>query len=260
MLIHAIRHNFPTNADYNISRAGLDRFCFFHFSAPTSIRLGDQLIRTRPNACILYSPGQPRQVTNYQPSLMNWVHLGTQVEPLLTRYAIPLDRVFYPNDASFIPSILRQMEIEHYTNDPYSQTLIGGYVEEFFIKLSRSVHSDKKQPGISRKEQLRLHRVRELVLLHPEKKWTVAEMASLAALSTSRFHSAYRALFGTTPIRDVMEAKMDYAKTLLLSDPALSIQDIADRLSYKSPYYFITQFKELTGSSPGAYRKNNKIQ
>ena len=83
-------------------------------------------------------------------------------------------------------------------------------------------------------------------------------MAQKAALSPSRFHSVYKTMFGTTPIRDVLEAKIDYAKILLLADDFLSIQDVTDKLGYKSPYYFITQFKAVTGMTPGVYRKKNR--
>ena len=258
MLIHRIRHNFPITSEYNISRTGLDCYCFFHFSAPTNIELDGQLIHTRPNACVLYSPGQHRRVINEQPSLMNWAHMNTDIAALLEKYGIPLNSVFYPGDAAFIPAVFRQIEIEYFSGEAHAERLIDGYVELFLIKLSRCLQHGSKLPRIKKEEQLKIFQLRQSVLSQPEKRWSVEEMAKLVNLSPSRFHSVYKTLFGTTPIRDVVESKMDYAKTLLLSDEFTSIPDVAERLKYQSPYYFITQFKAVTGASPGAYRRKNR--
>lgn len=258
MLIHRIRHNFPITSEYNISRTGLDCYCFFHFSAPTNIELNGQLIHTRSNACVLYSPGQRRRVINEQPSLMNWAHMDTAVAGLLKTYQIPVNCVFYPDDATFIPALFRQIEIEYFSDEPYAETLIDRYLEMFLIKLSRSLLHSAKMPRIKKEEQLKLFQLRQSVLSQPEKRWSVSEMAKQVNLSPSRFHCVYKALFGTTPIRDVVESKMDYAKTLLLSDELTSIADVAEKLKYQSPYYFITQFKAITGESPGAYRRKNR--
>lgn len=258
MYVHRIRHNFPITADYNISRIGIDFYCLFHFSAPVTITIGEQAFRTQSNACILYKPGETRQVMSSQPAMMNWVHLNTNVGQLLERYDIPTSCVFYPSDTSFIPATFRAIEMEYFSGDTHKDTLINCYLEEFLIKLSRAIHCSEKAPEIDSEEQQKLSHVRQMVLSQPGKKWTVAEMAKQATLSPSRFHYVYKNYFGTTPIRDVVEAKMDYAKTLLLAEDFVSIQDVTDKLGYKSPYYFITQFKAVNGITPGAYQKNNR--
>lgn len=258
MLVQRIRHNFPISDEYNISRVGLNCYCFFHFTAPTKIILGKQVIHTRSNACILYAPNTARCVVNYQPCLMNWIHISKDAAPLIEKYSIPLDTVFYPTDISFITTVFRNIEIEYFSNDPHSETLANYYLEEFMIKLNRALQNDRNISQLCAKEQLKLYQVRQAILSSPSKKWTVPEIAKLAALSPSRFHCVYKSLFGTTPIRDILEAKIDYAKTLLLADDYVSIQDVTEKLGYSSPYYFITKFKAITGISPGAYRKSNK--
>lgn len=45
----------------------------------------------------------------------------------------------------------------------------------------------------------------------------------------------------------------------LLSDPTLKIYEIAERMGYKNIIYFNRQFKQITGMTPGEYRKKQKI-
>jgi AraC-like DNA-binding protein len=65
-------------------------------------------------------------------------------------------------------------------------------------------------------------------------------------------------MFGTTPGQDMIRGKMDHAKSLLLVDEYMPLATIAERLGYSSQYHFIRQFKQITGETPGAYRRKNK--
>ena len=51
----------------------------------------------------------------------------------------------------------------------------------------------------------------------------------------------------------INERKVEEAK-LLLADPNLTIQDVADKLNYCSRSYFSEVFKNCTGQWPSAYR------
>ena len=89
-------------------------------------------------------------------------------------------------------------------------------------------------------------------------KWTVEEMAKMASLSPSRFHAVYKLLFGCAPMQDVIRAKMDLAKTILLMEDKPTLSQVAERLGYKNAQHFIVQFKAATGMTPGSYRRNNR--
>jgi YesN/AraC family two-component response regulator len=55
-------------------------------------------------------------------------------------------------------------------------------------------------------------------------------------------------------MNDVICARIDAAKVLLVSSPDTSVTELAEKLGYKNPYHFIRQFKKITGITPGAYR------
>ncbi len=56
-------------------------------------------------------------------------------------------------------------------------------------------------------------------------------------------------------MQDLIDAKIGYAKSLLLSNDQLPLPDVAEKLGYNDQYHFIRQFKAVAGTTPGAYRK-----
>lgn len=56
-------------------------------------------------------------------------------------------------------------------------------------------------------------------------------------------------------MRDLIEARIRYAQSLLLSGSDLPITEVAERSGYADPYHFIRQFKRITGETPAAYRR-----
>ena len=60
---------------------------------------------------------------------------------------------------------------------------------------------------------------------------------------------------GMTMKAYILGQKIEQAK-IFLSTTRMEMQEISDCLSFKSPSYFCTQFKKITGESPLSYRKN----
>ncbi len=227
----------------------------FHFPTPVQIKIEGELIETRPNACILTERGRDRWFYFPEDTSMNWFHTHPEATSLFEKYEIPVNCVFYPKDAGFLGESFRKMRMEFLSEAPHREELMDHYFHEFLIKLSRSLHQDSGQMITSGAERRRLEDLRGRVLSQPEKEWTVESMANSASLSPSRFHAVYKSLFGSSPMNDVICARIDAAKVLLVSRPDASVTELAEKLGYKNPYHFIRQFKQVTGITPGAYRK-----
>lgn len=149
------------------------------------------------------------------------------------------------------------MELELFSENPYKDDLSDSYLREFLIWLFRSTR-DIAPPVTTQSEHAHLKEMRQRVLSNPQQKWTVSQMAELVSLSVSRFHTVYKTLFGTSPMQDLIEAKIEYAKSLLLTHGDLPLPQIAEMLGYNDQYHFIRQFRAETGITPGAYRKMNQ--
>lgn len=259
MIVSLVRHDWPEKAGFNIYRPyGYGQYTFLHFTTNIDFVIDGKTVRARPGACIFFTPDCPQEFFSSQDVIHNWMHSGSELGILLEKYGIEQNKILYPNYTDFISEIFRKIELEFFSSNPHKQELLDTYVKEFIIKFSRALKTENNSKIIHRKCREKLRAVRKEVLSHPEVKWTVEEMARLANLSSSRFHTVYKTLFGTSPMQDVIEAKIGYARSLLLSDEQLTLPVIAERLGYNDHYHFIRQFKGITGITPGVYRKKGE--
>ena len=259
MLINRVRHDWPEKAGFTISRPnGHLSYTFLHFSTTMEFRLHGKLLHANPGACIFFTPGTPQWFHAKQDLTHNWFHATSGLGPMLEEYNIPTDQLLYPVDTAFISSLVGKLEVEYFSEHSFKEDLIEGYLREFLICFSRSLNGDAGSPVSRRKDHEKVRTVRKQILSTPERGWTIAEMAQLASLSPSRFHAVYKSLFGTSPLQDVIEAKIIYAKSLLLSAKEPTLMEIAEKLGYNDQYHFIRQFKSVTGQTPGAYRRSRQ--
>lgn len=88
-----------------------------------------------------------------------------------------------------------------------------------------------------------------------ERNLSLAEIASVAHLSPFHFSRAFKTVTGTAPHRFVVERRVDRAKALL-TDPDISLAEIAAAVGFANQAHFSTMFRRLTGVSPRQYRRN----
>ncbi len=256
MVLHSVRHDWPEKAGFLISRPdGWPQYTFLHFLTPMNLRIGDKLVTTKPDACIIFSPETPQYFYSNQQVLHNWAHFHGDFEKKLQEYDIPTNTLLYPKDTGFISRLFGMLEMEYFSVGSHREALCDALCEEFLVRFSRAIKGEQVTPPADRTERRRLKEVRRHILSHPEKQWTVAEMAALMPLSTSRFHAVYKTLFGSSPMQDVIVSKISHAQSLLLSSPDLAVTQVGEMLGYSDQYHFIRQFKSVTGETPAAFRK-----
>lgn len=259
MEILRIRHDWPEKAGFLISRPnGHSQFTFLHFTTPVSIRINEQTVQAAPGACIFYAPKIPQWFYSEEMLIHNWMHVSADLRELLDTYGIKENVLYYPSNPVFISEIFRKIELEFFSDNPHKELLINCLMQEFLIRFSRSVSSETTTPPVSRNDRIKFRKIRQQVLSQPDKKWTVAQIAALANLSSSRFHAQYKAVFGSSPMQDLIAARVSYGKSLLLSDETMTLPEVAEKLGYNDQFHFIRQFKSVTGLTPGEFRKNNK--
>ncbi|MEJ3747182.1 AraC family transcriptional regulator [Actinomycetes bacterium KLBMP 9797] len=101
-------------------------------------------------------------------------------------------------------------------------------------------------PAIS----MALHRIHR----HPERAWTVENLAKEAGLSRAAFAKRFAVTVGQPPLTYLTWWRMTTAARLLReSDAALST--IAERCGYGSEFAFAKAFKREFGTAPGRYRR-----
>ncbi len=101
-----------------------------------------------------------------------------------------------------------------------------------------------------------LEDMRKLIHAHPEKKWTIDMLAKRMMLSRAYFQRMYKQKFGISVSADIIAARIEKGKQLLLS--GCSIYDTAERCGYSSDVYFMHQFKKETGMTPTEFINESK--
>ena len=211
------------------------------------------MVVTPPGAVIFFAADTPQWLRSPDPLLHDWMHMTGDMEAMLRDVGLAPDRLYFPGNSRFITPILRQIELEVLTDQPHRSELAELKLRELLILLRRSCMG---QEGAERPDSAavkRLRQVRSTVFSQMEKPWTVADMASLAYVSPSRFHALYRAVFGISPMDDLIRARIDTAKNRL-TDTDESVQVLSEQLGYRNVTHFCRQFKALTGLTPSRFR------
>ena len=89
----------------------------------------------------------------------------------------------------------------------------------------------------------------------PERRWTVPELAAIAAMSRSTFMTHFTAMIGMSPGKFVVQLRMELADRML-DEGALGLEQIAHRLNYSSGSAFSRAYRDYAGVPPGARRRN----
>ena len=257
MKLLGIRHDWPEQAGFTISRPqGIENYTFLHFLTPAQITVSGKTLDASPGACIFYSPDTPQWFCATGPLLHNWMHPDPSFRQLLEKYRIPEDTLLYPSNTAFISEVFWEMETEFFSDNPFRQELLESLMDRFLIAFSRSLDHSAPSLHVSSPIRARMSQLRQQILSSSEQRWSVQAMAKQVGFSISRFHTLYKALFGSSPMQDLITARISRAQYLLLSQPHQPITTIAEQLGYNDQYHFIRQFKGQTGQSPDAYRKN----
>jgi AraC family transcriptional regulator len=81
------------------------------------------------------------------------------------------------------------------------------------------------------------------------------ELALLARVSVRHFERAFRQSLGVPPHTYVLGRRLSAARDLLLGQPTLSIERIAEQAGFSSPSHLASAFRRQTGYSPTTFRR-----
>lgn len=113
-----------------------------------------------------------------------------------------------------------------------------------------------REVGINRHHSEMVSSALSWLYQHPETVDGTAELARQFGFSPHHFGRIFRRITGKTPIKALIEARIDHAKKLLVTS-ALNVSEIAGSLNYDNVFYFSKQFKAVTGMTPTGFREKN---
>jgi len=229
---------------------GTGDFLFIYFKTPVVFTLFDKIHNISSGTCILLSPGTPHAFYSKEGELIHdWMHFMPSDEEEFLNLGIDINTFFTIENLNFISTAIKTCEAELIYKDPLYEELISSEVSAMFIRIKRQM-SEKASGHYANSFKA----LRKDIYTNPDKYLCIEDMAKTVNLSRSRFSIIYKKFFSIPPQKDHINAKISKA-TYLLSIGTLSLAEISESCGFNNIYHFIRQFRTVTGTTPGTYRK-----
>lgn len=98
-----------------------------------------------------------------------------------------------------------------------------------------------------------LDKVRDYISAHLGSTIYVSELAALAGMTVGRFGLSFRAAFGCTPHRYILQKRVDAARRLLAAS-RYSLAEVAVECGFSSQQHMATVIRQFMGRTPSAIR------
>lgn len=247
------KHNGKEKPDFKLVRPeGTDDYLFLHFKTPVIFTLFDKVHHVSPGMCILLSPGTPHSFYPDNCELLHdWMHFIPSNDGDFKNLKIDINTFFTADNLSFITATIKRCELELIYKEELYEELISSEVSSMFIRLKRQLSRSISGCHSDAFKALRIE-----IYRNPDKYSSTGEMAKFVGLSRSRFSIVYKEFFGVSPKNDLINARISKASYLLSSETP-SLAEISEECGYQSVYHFIRQYRDVTGITPGKYRKNH---
>ncbi|NMA66113.1 MAG: helix-turn-helix transcriptional regulator [Clostridiaceae bacterium] len=254
MEILSVRHAWPEDSNFTINRPnGRNYYIFLHFWNSVKIRIDGKYITTEPNTCIIWDKFYPQWFQSEVSLIHNWIHFdGIDVLEFFELCNIKPNHLYTVKEPTLITELVRKMEKEYTSNMHLGSIYCDVLLRELFINLSRFAHTGNQVEYKNQKVLDEFSKMRLIVFSSLDKDWTVKKMADLVNLSESRFYSIYKSIYGLSPIKDLIKARIELAQQYLLDDNH-TIEEIAFLTGYKNIIHFYRQFKSVTKMTPQEY-------
>jgi AraC-like DNA-binding protein len=99
--------------------------------------------------------------------------------------------------------------------------------------------------------------LRQVLLNSCETDWTMDEICKRAYMEKSQFYSYYTTFFKATPKAEILNARIEKAKNLLINE-GMQVYQVAESCGFKNTSHFIRYFKNKCQCSPGEFRKKSE--
>jgi len=237
---------------------GMAVYLFVRFHSPMKARTTAGVVSAGPGDCLLYDPTFPQWYRGAEGGFADdWLHVGGPRMPELIRlYQIAVNEILRPRDTEFVTPMFEAVNRELRRREPHWRESVSLLLESLFLQLARQLPG---QPSaeLTPAEAARVDGFRSIRMqVHDQmqKPWRVADMARLANLSSSRFAVLYLKLLGTSPMEDLIHARLKRARALL-TDERLSVREVADRTGFGSVCHFGRLFRKHVGCAPRDCRR-----
>ncbi len=240
---------------------GYDKYLLLLIKTKSFFEIDHTVIDMPPNTVMIYRPNTYIHYGCKKPHYNDdWIQFQIQNDDsdLLERLKLPINYPFvlpYIGTLTEYSKLLVQEKLSEHT---HRQEVMESLMRTLLCSISDLLYSGSNT-NINHRYYHSMNSLRIEILNAPYKKWNIPELASELYISVSHFQHLYKQFFGSTCIKDIIEARIKYAK-LYLCTSEMSISSLALFCGYDNELHFMRQFKKLTGMTPSQYRESHRQQ
>lgn len=246
--------NHPENYYYSRKYFN-DNFLLMFFKTPFVYKKDGKLLTAEKYHYLINPPHVKAEHGSFKEGLVNdWIFFkGDIARKLIDEFNLPINTPFYIDDYSIISPFIKKITTEHLLKHTCYEYKVSLLVTDMLVSLGRQYElmQMNTHPAF-----LSINNARNFMLNNIEKKITLKELAELSNYSESRFSILYNRFYKSSPIEDLLSARIEKAISLLEYGSA-SITETATLCGFSSIHYFSRKFKEKTGVSPSFYSKHS---
>jgi AraC family transcriptional regulator len=148
-------------------------------------------------------------------------------------------------------ALLAELESERLGGRLYAESLANVLAVHLLRHYTTSVQHDQRVVGGMSGRKLQL--VLSFIDANYDRDLSLAELASVAGMSTFHFSREFKKTTGKTPHQYLMRFRVERAK-LLLAQSEMPLIEVGLRSGFSHQSHFTRLFHRLTGTTPQAYR------
>lgn len=230
-----------------------DCFLLMFFKTPYVYKKDGKILTGEKYSYLINPPFSAAEHGSLNEGFINdWIFFrGNDAENIIKEFNLPLNEPFHIDDFSIIYPYINKISTELILKHTSYLIKISCLICDMLINLGRQYEfvSQSNHPAFSD-----INNARNFMLNNIEKKITIKSLADLSNYSESRFCILYNRFFGSSPIEDLLNARIEKAVSLL-GYSKISVTETAKLCGFSSVHYFSRKFKERTGVNPTHYLK-----
>lgn len=132
----------------------------------------------------------------------------------------------------------------------YLEARITALLLNLLVRTNSETSIDETRE-FSKTEYSGIQKVEEYIKMNFSKTITIAELAPIAGINTSKLKQSFKKIYGTTIFKYITGLRMERAAGLIKYEK-LSVSEASYRVGYKNPQHFTVAFKKYYGYLPSS--------
>lgn len=227
---------------------------------PAVFRIEGEEIHTKAGTYIIFPLHAPLKYSaDGGEYIDDWLHFFPDEEELrlFSELDILLNRPVHIGDTTAASAMMRNICFEFYSAHRNCNEIASLYFRMMLYKFNEQLVFHYSDTFLTETKYMHsLLWIRESIFRWPEQEWNADFFAAELGISRSRFQHLYTTAFGSTMMQDIIDSRIQRSCELLKSSK-MKIEEIAENCGYSSVSHFVKLFREKTGVTPAAYRRND---